>query len=169
MICFDGGLGHRHPGADAGLTAAYHRFAKRHRVEFTHAYGAPPPRDQLERVTGEAFTASRGYAGPGEGVGYRIVPASFYGAPAKWRGEGGWKEADRFMGWLEGIRRDAVTFLYLEDEPPPRRFPEIAALGRHHHSNPGPGRRLPMLLGRRVLEPEGERLGHLQARAGRDA
>ncbi len=146
MICFDGELNPRHPNADPALFAAYHRLARRHRVEFTHAYRAPPPKDQQDRITGEAFTAAHGYAGPGEGIGYRIVPASFYGAPQKWKGESGWKEADRFMEWLAGVRKDAVTFLYLEDEPPPQRFPEIAALGNHHHANPGPGRKLPMLL-----------------------
>ncbi len=61
------------------LDAAYHRFAKRHRVEFVHAYDPQRAQAAIGRFRGSDFTSAQGYEGPGEGVGYRIIPRSFYG------------------------------------------------------------------------------------------
>src|SRR5690606_30088651 len=52
------------------MDPAYHRFARRHRVEFTHAYDEASARAASTRFDGRAFTRAEGYAGPGEGSGY---------------------------------------------------------------------------------------------------
>lgn len=136
----------RHGADDAELVARYHRLAHRHRVEFTRAYSPDADQAHCDLLSGAAFTPDRGYVGPGEGVGYTIVPASFYGIGEPWQGERAWQTADEFMGWLDRVKPEAVTFLYITDEPPPARFPFIKSIGERHHANPGEGRRLPMFL-----------------------
>jgi len=138
-------VGTRH-GGGAGLVARYHRLAHRHRVEFTTAYSPVPDPQHLELLAGAAFTPEKGYVGPGAGVGYAIVPASFYGAGSAWKGAQGWKTADTFMTWLTNTKPDAVTFLYITDEPGPKQFPWIKEMGDHLHGNTGPGKALPMFV-----------------------
>ncbi len=147
MIFFSSGqLTARH-GSDSGeLTAAYHRLAHRHRVEFTHAYSPDAGPDMLARIDGSAFTPEHGYVGPGEGHGYRILPASFYGINQSWQGDSAWATADAFITWLDKVKPDAITFLYITDEPPRDRYPWIREVGEHLRANPGPGQRLPMFV-----------------------
>ncbi len=40
----------------------------------------------------------------------------------------------------------AITFLYMPDEPGPPQYPRIRALAENIHSNPGPGRALPIFV-----------------------
>jgi Domain of unknown function (DUF4091) len=130
------------------LDPAYHRFAKRHRVEFVHAYNPARARAALGRLTGRDFTRDQGYDGPGEGLPNRIVPRTFYGPGADFASaEGVWKTADEWMEFLEQFPH-VRTFLYMPDEPRPPRFPEIVALGERLKSNPGKGRGLPTLVTR---------------------
>ncbi|HZO89967.1 MAG TPA: glycoside hydrolase domain-containing protein [Chthonomonadaceae bacterium] len=147
MIYFDEAqVATRHGTPDRALVARYHRFAHRHRVEFTHTYRPNTGQEQCDRITGEAFTPGRGYVGPGEGVGYSILPASFYGMGPEWSEDRAHATADAFMTWLNGIKPNAITFLYITDEPPPDRLPWIRSIGQLHHANPGPGRNLPMFI-----------------------
>jgi hypothetical protein len=147
MLSFeDDQLAARHGRGDETLIAAYHRLAHRHRVEFTSAYSPRASQAELDRLSGEAFTPERGYEGPGQGVGYTIVPASFYGISQSWQGDRAWATADAFMTWLAKVKPEATTFLYILDEPPKSRFPWIKALCDKHHANPGPGQKLPMFV-----------------------
>jgi hypothetical protein len=131
------------------LDAAYHRFAKRHRVEFVHAYDPAGARAAMDRLTGRDFTPDRSYEGPGEGLPNRIVPRTFYGPGRDFASpEGVWKAADEWMTFVERELPGARTFLYMPDEPRPAQFPQIVALGERLKSNPGPGRRLPTLVTR---------------------
>ncbi len=147
MIFFDeAAVPRRHGSSESDLVARYHRLAHRHRVEFTHAYGPDAPPAHRDLLSGKAFTPARGYVGPGQNIGYSIVPASFYGIREPWQGDRAWKTADSFMGWVNSVKPDAITFLYVTDEPPPDRFPFIKSIGDLHHANPGPGKKLPMFL-----------------------
>ena len=147
MICFEEpAVGRRHGSQDKELVARYHRLAHRHRVEFTRAYGPDAGPGDLDLLSGAAFRPGRGYTGPGEGIGYRIVPASFYGIGPQWQGEQAWQTADRFMTWLRGVKPEGITFLYVTDEPPPERFALIKSVGELHHRNPGPGKALPLFV-----------------------
>jgi len=129
------------------LDPAYHRFAHRHRIELVHAYDEVSARASRGRFDGSDFTRERGYEGPGEGVGNRIVPRTFYGPGPGWddRAEA-WRRADSWMTFLAANVPGARTFLYAPDEPAPTEYPAIRALGANVHSNPGPGKALPVFV-----------------------
>jgi hypothetical protein len=129
------------------LDSEFHRFAHRHRVELVHAYDEAAVSANRGRFDGSDFTRAHGYEGPGEGDGTRIVPRSFYGPGRGWddRAEA-WKRADSWMTFLAANVPGARTFLYAPDEPRPREYPEILALGGNIHSNPGPGKALPVFV-----------------------
>lgn len=129
------------------LDPAYDRFAHRQRVEFVHGYDEASVRAHLGRFDGTDFTKAKGYEGPGEGVGNRIVPASFYGTGPGWDERGSaWKKADAWMTFLGTTLPQARTFLYMPDEPYPRQYPEVVKLADNVHSNPGPGGKLPVFV-----------------------
>jgi hypothetical protein len=129
------------------LDAAYHRFAHRYRVELVHAFDEATVRANHDRFDGSAFTKENGYEGPGEGVGNRIVPASFYGPGQGWdERASAWRKADAWMGFLGRELPGARTFLYMPDEPAPSHYPRIRALADNVHGNPGPGARLPVFV-----------------------
>jgi hypothetical protein len=134
------------------LDAAYHRFAHRHRVELVHAYDEAKVRASLSRFTGADFRPEAGYEGPGEGVGNRIVPVSFYGpGPEYAQRESAWRAADAWMGFLQKTVPGARTFLYLPDEPYPQDYPRVRAFAENVRSNPGPGRSLPLFLTKNII------------------
>ena len=134
----------------------YHRMAHRHRVEFTNWYGPDTGQAELDLFTGAAFTAERGYEGPGAAVGNRIIPASFYEVVRnrpEWDEDQSWQTADAFMAWVKTVRPDPIIFTYLTDEPPESLFPWIKSYGEHLKSNPGPGGQLPTFVTKRP-QPE---------------
>jgi hypothetical protein len=121
----------------------FHRFAHRNRIELVHAYDETGVREAIGRFDGAAFTAKARYEGPGEGVGNRIVPATFYGPGTDFDDRAtAWARADSWITFLEKRVPAATTFLYMPDEPGPGQYQRIRALAENVHSNPGPGRRL---------------------------
>ena len=136
------------------LDDTYHRFAHRQRVELVHAYDEAKVRAHPGRFGGADFTKARGYEGPGEGVGNRIAPVSFYGPGRGWEDRPtAWRRADAWMTFLATVLPKAITFLYMPDEPRPPQFPEILLLAGNVHSNPGPGRRLPTFVTKQWVAP----------------
>jgi len=134
------------------LDPAYHRFAHRQRIELVHGYDEDEVAAHLGRFDGSDFTAAAGYAGPGEGRGNVIVPASFYGPGRKYQErESAWAASDAWMTFVEKSLPGSLTFLYLPDEPYPRMYPEVRRLAENVKSNPGPGRRLPTFLTKRIV------------------
>jgi hypothetical protein len=131
------------------LDEAYDRFAHAHRVELVHAWDEERVRKMLPRFDGHAFTREHGYEGPGEAVGNRIVPASFYG-PGPFATRAGWPKADAWVRFLEATIPGALSFVYLPDEPTPARFAEVRRIAEDVHANPGPGGRLPTFVTRHV-------------------
>jgi hypothetical protein len=129
------------------LDAAYHRFAHRQRIELVHAYDIAAATAASGRFTGADFTRAARYEGPGEGVGNVIVPASFYG-PGRDYDEraSAWSHADAWMTFLADAFPRALTFLYMPDEPRPPQYARILQLAENVHSNPGPGRALPIFV-----------------------
>ncbi|HEV7498763.1 MAG TPA: hypothetical protein VGQ33_02115, partial [Vicinamibacteria bacterium] len=129
------------------LDAVYHRFAHRYRIELVHAYDESLVGASRGRFDGTDFARAAGYEGPGEGVGNRIVPRSFYGP-----GQGfddrasAWRLSDSWMTFLAKAVPAAKTFLYMPDEPRAAEFPHIRALSANVHSNPGPGQKLPIFV-----------------------
>ena len=129
------------------LDPQYHRFAHRQRVELVQAYDEKTVNQLWGRFSGGDFTTAKGYRGPGEGVGNTIVPATFYG-PGRDFDErpSAWKRADAWMTFLGQKLARAITFVYMPDEPSPPQFPRIRKLAENIHSNPGPGKRLPVFV-----------------------
>src|SRR5437867_2405236 len=136
------------------LDDTYHRFAHRQRVELVHAYDEAKVRAHPGRFDGADFTKARGYEGPGEGVGNRIVPVSFYGPGRGWEDRPtAWRRADAWMTFLATVLPKAITFLYMPHEPRPPQFPEVLVLAGNVHSNPGPGGRLPIFVTKQWVAP----------------
>ena len=145
MVYYEGSQPERYHGRN--LDAAYHRLAHRHRIELVHAYDRARVEREWGRFSGDDFTPAAGYEGPGERRGNMLVPASFY-TP----GDGyddrasAWARADAWMSFLAAKLPEAITFLYMPDEPRPSEYPRIRALADNVHSNPGPGGRLPIFV-----------------------
>ena len=129
------------------LDDAYHRFAHRNRVEFVDAYDAAAARAAQGRFDGSAFTSATGYEGPGEATGNIILPATFYGpgtafdAPAS-----AWSTSDQWMTFLDGFLQQAITFVYLPDEPATDQYPYIRTISSNIKSDPGIGKNLPLFV-----------------------
>jgi hypothetical protein len=129
------------------LDAVYHRFAHRYRIELVHAYDEAAVRASQGRFDGTDFVRAAGYEGPGQGVGNRIVPRSFYGPGTGWDDRANaWRLADSWMTFLAGAVPKAKTFLYMPDEPSRSEFDRIRTLAANVHSNPGPGKALPVFV-----------------------
>jgi len=131
------------------LDVEYHRFAHRHRIELVNAYSVASATAASDRFHGDDFSSARGYEGPGEGVGNRIVPASFY-SPGTGYDErsSAWEKSDAWMTFLDQSLPGVITFLYMPDEPAPSEYARIWKIADNIHSNPGPGRRLPIFVTR---------------------
>ncbi len=141
MVFYEGDQPERYMGRE--FDAAFHRFAHRNRVELVHAYDEARLRGALPRFTGAAFTRAAGYEGPGEGVGDRFAPLTFYGPGTAFDDRASaWARSDAWITFLEKAVPGAVTFLYMPDEPGPAQYARIRALADNVHTNPGPGRRL---------------------------
>jgi len=129
------------------LDAGYHRFAHRNRVELVQAYNETSVKENAGRFSGADFTAKAGYAGPGENVGNKIVPLTFYGPGRDFdQRDTAWKRADSWMTFLKSTLPEAITFVYMPDEPRRSQFPRIKTLAENIHSNPGPGKSLPVFV-----------------------
>jgi hypothetical protein len=129
------------------LDPVYHRFAHRFRLELVHAYDEAAVRARRGRFDGTDFTPAAGYEGPGEGVGNRIVPRSFYGPGPGWDDRASaWRLSDSWMTFFGRELPKGRTFLYMPDEPLPPQYPLIRKLAANVHSNPGPGKALPIFV-----------------------
>lgn len=132
---------------DDALQMAFHRFAHRQRIEFTHAYNEESAARSMDIFTGQAFRRDSGYEGPGEGVGNTIIPRTFYGPGRDFQNDGdALKHSDSWMNWLDRNLAGKITFLYLPDEPREEAFPEVREFALRIKNNPGPGSRLPLLV-----------------------
>lgn len=133
------------PGEE--LNRRFHRLARRHRVELVQEYNLSSLAQALPRFNGSDFTAAAGYEGPGEGTGYRILPASMYGPPSAYQTKSGaWSASDTWMKYLKQHVPDAITFLYMPDEPGSGQFAQIQQMASWVHDNPGPGKDLPVFV-----------------------
>jgi len=129
------------------LDPEYNRFAHRQRIELVHAYNLETASAVIDRFNGQAFTKARGYEGPGEGIGNRIIPRTFYGPGEEFDDRANaWQQADRWITFVKKNFPDAVTFLYLPDEPGRSEYAYIRKLADNIHSNPGPGKALPTFV-----------------------
>ncbi|MGB2716260.1 MAG: hypothetical protein WBC51_18905, partial [Vicinamibacterales bacterium] len=135
------------------LDAAYHRFAHRYRVELVHAYTEKTMTAAAGRFTGTDFTAAAGYEGPGAEVGNVLAPRTFYGPGTEFDDRASaWSRSESWISFLREKFPRALTFLYMPDEPRPPAYPRIVSLAGNIHSNPGPGRALPIFVTSKYVE-----------------
>jgi hypothetical protein len=136
------------------LDSRYHRFAHRNRVELVNAYDERTLEAARGRFSGADFTRERGYEGPGEAVGNVIAPRTFYGPGRDFDDRSSaWARSDSWMTFLRASFPRAITFIYMPDEPRAPEYPRILALAANIHSNPGPGRALPVFVTSKYVEP----------------
>ncbi|HUS09506.1 MAG TPA: hypothetical protein VMZ30_03490 [Pyrinomonadaceae bacterium] len=129
------------------LDAEYHRFAHRQRIELVHGYDIIKVKTVKGLFSGKNFTRANRYEGPGENVGNRIIPRTFYGPGREFDDRASaWREADSWMTFLRQSFPKAITFLYLPDEPGRSEYKYIRQLADNIHSNPGPGKTLPTFV-----------------------
>jgi hypothetical protein len=129
------------------LDAEYHRLAHRYRVELVGAYDEHTLPAVWGRFSGSDFTEGHGYQGPGEGTGNVVAPRSFYGPGNGFDDRASaWTHSDAWMTFLREKLPHAITFLYMPDEPGPSEYSRILTLAGNIHSNPGPGRALPIFV-----------------------
>jgi hypothetical protein len=135
------------------LDAEFHRFAHRHRVELVRGYDEKTLTAAWGRFSGTDFTALHGYEGPGAGVGNVIAPRSFYGPGNDFDDRAtAWARSDSWMTLLREKLPQAITFLYMPDEPDATEYARILTLAANVHSNTGPGRALPIFVTSRYVE-----------------
>lgn len=129
------------------LDPQYHRFAHRNRIELVHAYGVSSATEHEERFLGGDFEGEQGYEGPGEGVGNLIIPKTFYGPGSDFDDrDSAWNVSNEWMTFLEEKFPFYLTFVYMPDEPSFDQFERIRNIADNIHSNPGPGRSLPVFV-----------------------
>jgi hypothetical protein len=97
-----------------------------------------------DRLSGELFTAARGYDGVGVGVGNNVYSIGTYGS---WPWQEGtqsdmWAHTDAWVNWFDSQAFATATdyFLYLIDESDD--YPQIEQWAGWINDNPGPGQRL---------------------------
>ncbi len=145
MVYFEGSQpvlyqGHR-------LDTEYHRFAHRNRIELVHAYSIESATENQQRFLGGDFTGEQSYAGPGEGVGNIIIPDTFYGPGSDYDDrDSAWRTSDEWINFLDANLHEYLTFVYMPDEPDSSQFNRIRNIADNIHSNPGPGRKLPIFV-----------------------
>jgi hypothetical protein len=135
------------------LDTEYDRFAHRQRVELVQAYDVETTKAAASRFNGEAFTGKNRYEGPGEGIGNRIIPRTFYGPGRSFdKRESAWQQSDEWMTFLTKNFPKAITFLYMPDEPGRSEYTYIRQLADNVHSNPGEGKSLPIFITKRYVK-----------------
>jgi hypothetical protein len=135
------------------LDAQYNRFAHRQRIELVHEYNIETATAARMLFNGQAFTKALGYEGPGAGVGNRIIPRTFYGPGNDFdERASAWRHASEWMTFITHNFPNALTFLYLPDEPGRSEYAYIRKLADNLHSNPGPGKALPALVTKRFVK-----------------
>jgi hypothetical protein len=150
MVYYESSQPRTYQGRD--LDPEYDRFAHRQRIELVHGYDISTAKAAMPRFNGAAFTSKEKYEGPGDGVGNRIIPRTFYGPGKDFDDRAtAWKQSDAWMTFINDNLPNAITFLYVPDEPGRSEYPYIRQLAENIHSNPGPGKKLPIFVTKRYV------------------
>ncbi len=129
------------------LEDVHFQLAHRHKVSLIdgwYAEVADIDDRWIDRLNGGLFTESRGYSGPGAGVGNNVFSIGTYGS-WPWRDgsrQDMWTQTDLWVNWFDAHDFGAYTeyFLYLIDESDD--YAQTEQWARWMDENPGPGRRL---------------------------
>ncbi len=141
------------------MVLRYHRMAHRHRLELCGGGTWDELQALQGTLSGAAFTKAAGYEGPGEGIGNTHFSIHTYGLHLPDTEEGYRAESDRWVEWFQANAPEVAYFLYLTDEPKPDNGEIVAWIKERAdwiHSNPGPGRELPIFI---TVQPDAALLG----------
>ncbi len=103
-------------------------------------------------LDGSAYTPANGYNGPGQGQGEKMFTVGMYGSitgRVMNSRESARLESDKWVNWFDNNAPDVTYFWYMIDEPGEVQFPWIREHAGWVHSNPGPGKRLPVFTTRK--------------------
>lgn len=143
------------------VAARQAQLAQRHRIELVDnnggakAWSNMAPRDYwMERFTGELFTESRGYRGPGMGRGSSIFSIGTFGVWRSWLNtddkQQTWQLMDAWEMWFRKNAAQVERFLYLADEPGD--LAQVERLAATLKANTGAGGSLPLFTTVSLLE-----------------
>jgi hypothetical protein len=126
--------------------------AQRHRITLvggfrphTAAFAAEIMDDYKPYLDGSAFTPANGYHGNGEGIGEKLFPVGMYGARVLGQTKSDvLKASDQWVNWFSKNAPDVKYFWYITDEPDSSRYPWVKERAAWIHTNPGPGKSLPV-------------------------
>ena len=133
------------------LADRHFQIAHRHKISLIDEYIEIAQMDEswTDRLSGELFTAARGYDGVGVGVGNNVYSIGTYGS---WPWQGGAQpemrmrtNTDAWVNWFESQAFTTPTdyFLYLIDEPEEEyEYLQTEQWADWINNNPVPGRRL---------------------------
>ena len=130
------------------LDAAYDRLAHRNRMQLVHEFDETVGGGVVATVLRRRLHAHEWLRGTRRGRGAtrssraRSTDPGVASTIATRRGQ----LSDRWMTFLRDKLPNAITFLYMPDEPNPSAFPRIRTLAENIHSNPGPGKALPIFV-----------------------
>jgi hypothetical protein len=125
------------------------QLAHRHRISLIDGYQGPARLSEawIDRLDGDLFTPTRGYEGPGEGVGNNVYSIGTYGSWPWFEGtrQQMWNQTNAWVRWFDDHPFATPTdyFLYLIDESD--NFAQIEQWAGWIDDNPGPGNRLPSM------------------------
>lgn len=129
------------------LADRHFQLAHRHKISLIDGYVeeiGQMDEAWTDRLSGELFTAARGYDGVGAGVGTNVYSIGTYGS---WPWQGGtqaemWANTDSWVDWFDRQAFATPTdyFLYLIDESDD--YPQIQQWANWIHNNTGPGQRM---------------------------
>jgi len=128
------------------LADRYFQLTHRHKISLIDGVEEIEQMDEAwtDRLSGELFTAVKGYDGVGIGVGNNVYSIGTYGS---WSWQGGskadmWANTDLWVNWFDAQAFATPTeyFLYLIDESD--NYRKIEKWSQWMDNNPGTGRRL---------------------------
>lgn len=149
------GMGYPEPGSplysqSLALADRHFQLAHRHKFSLIDEGNIEPEQMAeawIDRLTGDLFTAARGYDGIGVGVGNNVYVIGSYGS---WHWQGGdrqdmWTNTDAWVEWFDAQAFTTPTeyLLYLIDES--KDYDQTERWAQWMDENPGPGRRLPSM------------------------
>lgn len=126
--------------------------AHRHRIDVaggSKVHTAPFNVEDMEAykgyLTGEAYTPSRGYHGPGEGVGEQVFPIGMYGGSVLGKTKESYQtQSDLWVSWFNDHAPKVTYFHYVIDEPGEEMHGFVKEKAAWIKSSAGPGKSLPL-------------------------
>ena len=152
------------------LELKYHQLAHRHRCDLvTEVSSLEVMNEHYKKYyTGEAYSESYGYAGPGKNTGNTTFsigyggdfPEEYGGSVENMNKEDWWTGSDAWENWFVGNAPGVDRFKYLFPDEPEWKGPGKLGTGSMDtirmqatwsHTNPGPGRNIPTFVTNRIL------------------